>query len=404
MRAPFRIVSHGFLFAGLLLPACRLAQADDDGPILKKLKTVSTIASTVPSNGDVNPYGIVRVERNVGKLEAGHILISNFNNMNNQQGTGTTIVDVSPGGALTVFAQLDPSMLPGSCPGGLGLTTALAVLRTGWVIVGSLPTSDGTSATAAAGCLIVLDSNGNPVETFYGSLINGPWDMTWSERGNEAMLFVTNVLNGTVAAGGSVVHQGTVVRINLGNSETQMPWIESMTVIGSGFAQRTDPAALVLGATGVALSPNCNDDDNDGRDNHGRDNDGRDNHGRDNDGRDNHGRVLYVADTLNNGIRAISNPLFRTNSDGTGALAASGGALNQPLGLTVAPNGNILTVNGGDGFIVEFNAHGNQIAKKLIDNTGGPPPGAGTLFGLIYVPDTGVYFVDDGSNTLNLLH
>jgi hypothetical protein len=361
-----------------------LAQADDDGPILKKLKTVSTIASTVPSNGDVNPYGIVRVERNVGKLEAGHILISNFNNMNNQQGTGTTIVDVSPGGALTVFAQLDPSMLPGSCPGGLGLTTALAVLHTGWVIVGSLPTSDGTSATAAAGCLIVLDSNGNPVETFYGSLINGPWDMTWSERGNEAMLFVTNVLNGTVAAGGSVVHQGTVVRINLGNSETQMPWIESMTVIGSGFAQRTDPAALVLGATGVALSPNCNDDDNDGR--------------------DHHGSVLYVADTLNNGIRAISNPLFRTNSDGTGALAASGGALNQPLGLTVAPNGNILTVNGGDGFIVEFNAHGNQIAKKLIDNTGGPPPGAGTLFGLIYVPDTGVYFVDDGSNTLNLLH
>ena len=384
MRAPFRIVSHGLLFAGLLLPACRLAQADDDGPILKKLKTVSTIASTVPSNGDVNPYGIVRVERNVGKLEAGHILISNFNNMNNQQGTGTTIVDVSPGGALTVFAQLDPSMLPGSCPGGLGLTTALAVLRTGWVIVGSLPTSDGTSATAAAGCLIVLDSNGNPVETFYGSLINGPWDMTWSERGNEAMLFVTNVLNGTVAAGGSVVHQGTVLRINLGNSEAQMPWIESMTVIGSGFAQRTDPAALVLGATGVALSPNCNDDDNDGR--------------------DNHGSVLYVADTLNNGIRAISNPLFRTNSDGTGALTASGGALNQPLGLTVAPNGNILTVNGGDGFIVEFNAHGNQIAKKLIDNTGGPPPGAGTLFGLIYVPDTGVYFVDDGSNTLNLLH
>jgi len=384
MRAPFRIVSHGLLFAGLLLPACRLAKADDDGPILKKLKTVSTIASTVPSNGDVNPYGIVRVERSVGKLEAGHILISNFNNMNNQQGTGTTIVDVSPGGALTVFAQLDPTMLPGSCPGGLGLTTALAVLHTGWVIVGSLPTSDGTSATAAAGCLIVLDSYGNPFETFYGSLINGPWDMTWSERGNEAMLFVTNVLNGTVTAGGSVVHQGTVVRINLGNSETQMPWIESMTVIGSGFAQRTDPAALVLGATGVALSPNCNDDDNDGR--------------------DHHGSVLYVADTLNNGIRAISNPLFRTNSDGTGTLVASGGALNQPLGLTVAPNGNILAVNGGDGFIVEFNAHGNQIAKKLIDNTGGPPPGAGTLFGLIYVPDTGVYFVDDGSNTLNLLH
>jgi hypothetical protein len=165
-----------------------------------------------------------------------------------------------------------------------------------------------------------------------------------------------------------------------------MPWIESMTVIGSGFDQRTDPAALVLGATGVGLSQKSHDDDAD---------DWRD---------DDHDSVLYVADTLNNRIRAISNPLFRTDSDGTGKILASGGALNAPLGLTVAPNGHILTVNGGDGYIVEFNAHGTQIAKELIDTGGGPPPGAGDLFGLIYVPDWGIYFVDDGSNTLNLLH
>jgi sugar lactone lactonase YvrE len=114
--------------------------------------------------------------------------------------------------------------------------------------------------------------------------------------------------------------------------------------------------------------------------------------------------VLYVADTLNNRIRAISNPLFRTSSDGIGKTVASGGALNQPLGLTVAPNGHILTVNGGDGYIIEFSPNGRQLAKELIDDTGGPPPGAGTLFGLIYVPDWGIYFVDDGSNTLNLLH
>jgi hypothetical protein len=363
-----------------------LAKADDDGPILKKLKTVSTVASTVPGNGDVNPYGIVRVEHSVGKLEAGNILVSNFNNVGNVQGTGTTIVEISPGGAVTLFAQLDPTMLPGSCPGGIGLTTALAVLRSGWVIVGSVPTTGGSLVPGSNGCLIVLDSNGDPVETFYGSLINGPWDMTWLERGNEAMLFVTNVLDGTAAAAGSVVHRGTVTRINLGTSTTQMPWIKSMTVIGSGFDQRTDPAALVLGITGVGLSPNSHDDDHD------------------NWSDDDHARVLYVADTLNNRIRAISNPLFRTDSDGTGAHFASGGALNAPLGLTVSPNGHVLTVNGGDGFIAEFNAHGTQIAKELIDTGGGPPPGAGDLFGLIYVPDWGIYFVDDGSNTLNLLH
>jgi hypothetical protein len=384
MKASDRGFFSGVLIAVISLAAAPLAIADDP-PILKQLTTVSTVASTVPSNGDVNPYGIVRVERSVGKLEAGHILISNFNNFNNAQGTGTTIVDISPGGALTVFAQLDPTTLPGSCPGGIGLTTALAVLRSGWVIVGSLPTNAGALEPGGSGCLIVIDSNGNPVETFYGSLINGPWDMTWVERGDDAVLFVTNVLDGTLAAAGGVVHNGTVLRINLETSTTKMPRIESMTVIGSGFDQRTDPAALVLGITGVALSRGQHDDDDDWRD-------------------DDHDRVLYVADTLNNRIRAISDPLFRRGSDGTGKLIATGGALNQPLGLTVAPNGHILTVNGGDGNIVEFSPRGRQLAKELIDSTGGPPPGVGTLFGLIFVPEKGVYFVDDGSNTLNLLH
>ncbi len=71
-----------------------------------------------------------------------------------------------------------PRALPGRCPGGVGLTTALGVLRSGWVVVGSLPTSDGTAATAKAGCLIVLDSHGRVRETLRGNGINGPWDMT----------------------------------------------------------------------------------------------------------------------------------------------------------------------------------------------------------------------------------
>src|SRR5271170_49848 len=81
MRKQFWIALYGLLFIGLSLPAWTLAQADDDPPILKNLKTVTTVASTVAMNGDVNPYGIVRVERSVGKLEAGHILVSNFNNI-----------------------------------------------------------------------------------------------------------------------------------------------------------------------------------------------------------------------------------------------------------------------------------------------------------------------------------
>ena len=135
--------------------------------------------STVPGNGDVNPYGVAVVPRSIGRLVKGDILVSNFNNKANLQGTGTTIVQLSPSGARHLFASI-AGRGTGRCPGGVGLTTALVVLRSGWVIVGSLPTKDGTPATARAGCLIVINANGQVVETFHGGPINGPWDMATS--------------------------------------------------------------------------------------------------------------------------------------------------------------------------------------------------------------------------------
>ena len=375
------------LLSSFLLLSATKVWADDEGSILKRLKTVRMLASTVPGNGDVNPYGVFEVKRSVGDLRQGHILVSNFNAVSNLQGTGTTIVDVAPGGSVSLFAQLDASTLPGTCTGGIGLTTALVVLRTGWVIVGSLPTKDGTAATAQAGCLIVLTSEGKPVETFFGSLINGPWDMNVEDGDRVAKLFVTNVLNGTVAANGKVVRTATVLRIDLNVSEKEMPSIESMTVIGSGFPARTDPAALVIGPTGVALSENCKNGDKDDCATHGEDAD----------------QVLYVADSLSNRIAVIPDAADRTTSAGTGITLTAGGSLNDPLGLTLGSDGHILTVNGNDGFVTEITPHGEQIAKKLLDNSG-TPPGSGALFGLIFDPDVGLVFVDDASNTLNVLH
>lgn len=337
--------------------------------------TITTISSTIPSNGDVNPYGVAIVPTTMGSLTAGNILVSNFNNGQNLQGTGTTIVQISPSGKFSLFAQIDANHLPGSCPGGIGLTTALVALKTGWVIVGSLPTTDGTSATAQAGCLLVLDSKGNVAETFFGSLINGPWDMTAADGGSKVSLFVSNVLNGTVAGNGNIVDEGTVTRLDLTVAKGSMPSLQSITVIGSGFAERTDPAALVIGPTGVGLSGHDGNDD---------------------------GQILYVADSLNNRIAAIENPLTRTSSAGTGRTVSKGGALNDPLGMTVAPGGNVVTVNGNDGFAVETTPDGNQIFKVLLDNQGNPP-GAGALFGLAIVNNK-LYFVDDIENALNLFH
>src|SRR5580704_6304688 len=240
-------------------PAHAHDSAPKSKPFIDNFSTVTqgdTSAPTAgPEAGDQNPYGVAVVPRSVGKLIQGNILVSNFNNVGNLQGTGTSIVQYSPDvQTQTTFAEIDASTLPGACPGGVGLTTALAVLRTGWVIVGSRPTSDGSSATAQAGCLIVLDSNGNVAETFSDSLINGPWDMTALDSGSSAALFVTNALNGTVAAGGKITLGGTVIRLDLTIRSGSMPSLQAITTIGSGFAERTDPGALVIGPTGVALS------------------------------------------------------------------------------------------------------------------------------------------------------
>jgi hypothetical protein len=348
------------------------AQAGADGSFIGNFHTLSTVASTVPANGDVNPYGMAVVQQSVGALVQGDVLISNFNSVKNTQGTGTTIVQVSPQGAVSVFAQIKASDLHGSCPGGVGLTTALGILRDGWVVVGSLPTKDGTAATAKAGCLIVLNNQGQVAETFAGKDgIDGPWDMAVVNHGPLSELFVTNVMKGTVAANGSVVDNGTVQRLILLVGPSQPPALINSATIGSGFPQRTDPAALVVGATGDAVGSNG---------------------------------TLYVANALDNSIAAIPNATWRTTSAGTGNTVSSGGKINDPLGLTMAPNGDILTVNGANGLVVETTPQGKQIANKFLDKSGSPP-GSGALFGLVVAPEgDGLYYVDDATNTMNLLH
>jgi hypothetical protein len=365
---------------GLLLAIGGFALAPSlvraDGTFLGRFSHVSQVASTVPANGDVNPYGVAVVPRTIGKETRGNVLVSNFNNNVNlpsgQQGRGTTIVQVSPGGSASLFAQINPASI--TCPGGVGLTTALVVLSGGWVVVGSLPTTDGMSDTMQAGCLIVLNSQGTVVETFRGGTINGPWDMTARSSEDSATLYFTNVLNGGVAQTTAEVDQGTVVRMRLALGDQRMPRLLSSTVIASGLPEKADPSALVIGPTGVALSSGEEDGNAQG------------------------GDTLYVADSLKSRIAAISKASTRTSSAGTGKTVSSGNFLNDPLGLTVAPNGHIVTANGLDGLLVETSPAGAQVAHF---DTG---LGGGSLFGIAVKPGgTGLYLVDDGTNHLDLL-
>jgi hypothetical protein len=217
--------------------------------------------------------------------------------------------------------------------------------------------------TPQAGCLIVLNNEGVPVETFAGPDINGPWDLTAAHFGFVDQLFVTNVLNNTVLA--QPTNDGTVVRLDLFDWGEHAPILLRTTVIATGFAEQLNGTALVIGPTGDALGAND---------------------------------TLYVADTLNNRIAAIPFASFRDDTmTGGGLTVSENGALNDPLGMALAPNGDIITVNANDPNAVETTPHGNQIDVVQFDPLGS----GGDLFGLTVPRDgQGVLFVDDGDNTL----
>jgi hypothetical protein len=343
------------------------------GSFLAGKATVTLLGPTTPTNGDVNPYAIWPVTETVGSVTAGDVLVDNFNNESNDQGTGTTIVDLHPNGSLSVFAAL-PQTVTG-CPGGVGLTTAMVQLQDGWVVVGSLPSTNGKATTAGAGCLLELSPTGQLAGTISGASIDGPWDMTVKDNGTSATLFVTNTLIGLTPTSSdtTVVDQGDVVRLAVTESPTAAPAVTSETQVASGFPERPDASAFVKGPTGLALGSTG---------------------------------TVYLSDTLDNSIVSIPDALTRTTSAGTGTILTSGGQLANPLGMATAPNGDLLVANAVNGKIVEVTPSAKQVGEYYADDDiGQDPPGNGDLFDVaVNQAGTGVLFVNDGTNTLELLH
>jgi hypothetical protein len=298
--------------------------------------------------------------------------VDNFNNKSNDQGTGTTIVNVHPNGQVSVFASL-PQTVSG-CPGGVGLTTAMVQLKTGWVLVGSLPSTNGKTPSGA-GCLLILSPTGQLAGTIAGPYINGPWDAAVQDNGTTATLFVTNVLNGVTptSSDSTEVPQGDVVRLTLSESTTTPPAVTAHTTVADGLPEKPDASSFIKGPTGLALVPSG---------------------------------MLYVANNLGDQINAVSDALTRMDSAGTGTLVTQGGQLANPLGLVLAPNGNLLAANAVNGKIVEVTPSGQQVGEYYaIQDVGQDPPGNGDLFGIaINQAGTGVLFVRDDTNTLALLH
>jgi hypothetical protein len=360
------------LIASAALAPQAAAPATQPASFLDGVHRQTVLSTTVPENGDQNPYAIVVAPVPAGSIQKDDVLVDNFNNDGNLQGLGTTIVDYNPTTKkLTTFASL-PRNLAG-CPGGVGLSTAMTMLKTGWVIVGSAPSSDGTTGTRGAGCLIVLDSNGKVASIIAGDKIDMPWgNMAVIDNGDSATIFVSNAGFGVGSPDGDprVVNEATVVRIKLSIPEGKPPEVVDQTVVGSGFGSQPNKDVFLIGPTGLALGPND---------------------------------TLYVSDATGNRISAIWDASTRDHSAGVGRTVTKDGLLQTPLAMATAPNGHLLVINAKNGQVVEVDpASGEQIKARWIDpNKAQKPPGSGDLFGIAMTPaGDGFYFVKDEDNTL----
>jgi DNA-binding beta-propeller fold protein YncE len=318
-------------------------------------------SSTIPANGDVNPYGVAFVPSGFpsgGSIGAGDVLVANFNDSDNVQGTGTTIVRLPergplapPGAAETFFT----SKL-------VGLSTALGVLRGGFVVVGNVSTKDGSFATIGRGALQIIDRHGKLIATWTDPVfLDGPWDLTIDDHGGYARIFVANVLSGTVSR----------LDVAVGSSSVTL---QSITTVASGYSHVPNAGAVVLGPTGLAYDA-AHD-------------------------------TLYVASTNDNAIYAVSDARARSAPAHKGTLVFASEHLRGPLALRFAPNGNLLAANGDavnadllhPSEIVEFTSTGDFVREYNVDASQGGAFGLDTRTNDDDSPNFAV--IDDVTNNL----
>lgn len=295
-----------------------------------------------------------------GRIRPGQLLVSNFNNSTaggNIQGEGRTIVIVDPATVrqVGVFFQATKN---------IGFTNALAVLRAGFVLAGSVFTTSSTSP-AQSGGLLVLDRNGHLVTTITTG-VNGAWGLAVNDRGMMAQLFISNVLD------------GTITRLNVSLMGGAFTVMGPPTKIASGYEFGPDSAGLVVGPAGLAYDPIMD--------------------------------TLYVAAEDDNAIFAVHGASMLKTSAGKGMLVyADAEHLHGPLGLIRVPNGDFVTANADPAAhvdpnqpseLVEFTVGGKFVRQFSID------PNTGSAFAILNVPMFGTNqfaYVDDFSSTMTIL-
>jgi hypothetical protein len=361
-----RIAYQVLSIAGIVSLSMAAAYADDgEGPFLPRL----VVSSTIPANGDLNPYGVAFVPQNFpggGSIAPGDVLISNFNNLNNVQGTGTTIVKLTPNGTVV------PSVMPGNSGSAItfftstptGLTTALGVLQAGFVLVGNVPTTDGTFGTISQGSLQIINRHGKLIKVLNDNIfLDTPWDLTINDNGYQAQVFVSNVKSGTVS------------RLDLAVGPSDVTVLRE-TRIAMGYTVQPNSAAVILRPTGLAYDKTAD--------------------------------TLYVASTADSEIFAVPHAGVAVSAVIRGTPTFASQHLRGPLALVFAPNGNLLTANGDavnsdptqPSEIVEFTKSGEFVREFNVDASQGGAFGIATV--LSGYPPFNFAAVDDVPNIISV--
>ncbi|GAC1330013.1 MAG: hypothetical protein NVSMB17_06890 [Candidatus Dormibacteria bacterium] len=337
--------------------------------------TSSTVASVVAPNGDNNPYSIAIVPLTMGKLTAGNLLVVDFNNDAAKPGGGTTVLQVNPStAAVSVFA----TGLPITGPVGV----AINPVNDG-VWLGDFGSTDGSNGND-----LLISPAGTVLANFNTTSVNnggsysgakptfaGVWGQGVSQIPGQVSFYF-----GTTGSGANGTGGGEVWRIDphpAGTANGQ-PVKATYAMIASGLGDNATTRALPVTAGNAAGPQGFAYDAASG--------------------------TMYVSNDADNSITIIPGAATATGPVSTRQVPVAAGVLNIPENIALMPgSGNLLVANAGNNTLVEINPTTGAVAGSRVLDTGA----TGALFGLAVTTDSSghprIFYVNDTTNTLNVL-
>ena len=325
------------------------------GGILKQLKKQVVIGSTIdPIYGQLNPYGLDVAKSTNGDFTKGDLVVCNFNDNYNVQGTGYTIVALHPTpGSSPSLVTSDPTTLTGC--------NALAVGPDDTIYAAAFTSNDNP----------IFSSTGSLITNLSGSPFNNPFGQIYAQpkKGNAAV-YESNAAD------------GSIVRINLPSYNTE--------VIATGFPVNGGPPGSILGPSGLQYEPRHDtlyvvDGDNNS--------------------------VTAIRKVSSIGshciVRVMANGHRFGGACGSKAkVIFSGPPLNGPISSALLFNGSLVIGNtldpSGQNLMIELNPGGHVLDVLNVDTGAG-----GALFGMVATgsnaANTKLYFNDDNDNNLQVL-